>query len=84
MPLSVRLPRRVEQQLAEYCVSHRLSKSEAIKQALERLLDPKGRKRSPYELGKAFFDQHRGTPATEDIAHNTNRLLREHFRGRRK
>jgi len=84
MPLSVRLPPHVEQKLAEYCVSHRLSKSEAVKRALERLLEPKARKPSPYELGKAFFEQHRGTPATEDIAHNTKRLLREHFRGRRK
>jgi len=84
MPLSVRLPPRVEQQLADYCLSHKISKSEAIKRALERLLEPKGRKRTAYELGKAFFEQHRGTPATEDVAHNTNRLLREHFRGRRK
>jgi Arc/MetJ-type ribon-helix-helix transcriptional regulator len=84
MPLSVRLPRHVEQKLAEYCVSHKVSKSEAVKRALERMLDAKSRKPSPYELGKDFFEQHRGTPATEDIAHNTNRLLREHFRGRRK
>lgn len=84
MPLSVRLPPHVEQQLAEYCVSHKVSKSQAIKQALERLLKAKAAKPSPYELGKDFFEQHRGTPATEDIARNTKRLLREHFRGRRK
>jgi len=84
MPLSVRLPPHVEQQLADYCVSHKLSKSQAIKRALERLLEPKGEKRSPYDLGKAFFESHRGTPATEDIAHNTKRLLREQFRSRRK
>lgn len=84
MPLSVRLPPHVEQQLAEYCVSHRVSKSDAVKRALQRLLAPGAAKRSPYELGKAFFEQHRGTPATEDIARHTKRLLREHFRGRRK
>jgi Arc/MetJ-type ribon-helix-helix transcriptional regulator len=84
MPVSVRLPRHVKQKLAEYCVSHKISKSQAIKQALERLLAAKARNPSPYELGKDFFEQHRGTPATEDKARNTNRLLREHFRGRRK
>jgi Arc/MetJ-type ribon-helix-helix transcriptional regulator len=84
MPHSVRLPQRIEQQLAEYCVSHRVSKSEAIKRALERFLQASAVKPSPYELGKAFFEKHRGTPATDDVAHNTNRLLREHFRGRRR
>ena len=34
MTLTVRLPRRVEQELAEYCVERRITKSEAVKQAL--------------------------------------------------
>jgi hypothetical protein len=38
MTLTVRLPPRVEQDLAEYCVKRRLTKSEAVKQALEELL----------------------------------------------
>jgi hypothetical protein len=38
MTLTVRLPQRVEQELAEYCVKRRLTKSEAVKQALEDLL----------------------------------------------
>ena len=41
MPISVRLPPRVEQKLAEYCVDRKVSKSEAVKRALEQLLDPK-------------------------------------------
>ncbi len=41
MPISVRLPPRVEQKLAEYCVDKNVSKSEAVKRALEQLLDPK-------------------------------------------
>ena len=57
-----------------------MSKSKAIKQTLEA----SAKQPSPYELGRDFFEQHRGTRATEDIAHNTNRLLREHFRGRAK
>src|SRR5258706_166012 len=39
MPISVRLPPRVEQKLAEYCASHKVSRSEAVKQALDRLLE---------------------------------------------
>ena len=39
MPISVRLPPRVEQRLAEYCAHTKLTRSEAIKRALERLLD---------------------------------------------
>lgn len=38
MTLTVRLPDRVEQDLAEYCATHGLSKSEAVKRALEELL----------------------------------------------
>src|SRR5258708_28054008 len=38
MTLTVRLPLRVEQELAEYCVKRRISKSEAVKRALEELL----------------------------------------------
>ena len=84
MPHSVRLPPRVEQQLAEYCASHKLSKSKAIKQALERMLEASAGQPSPYELGREFFEQHRGTRAGENVALNSKRLLREHFRGRAK
>lgn len=38
MTLTVRLPNRVEQDLAEYCATHGVSKSEAVKRALEELL----------------------------------------------
>ena len=38
MTLSVRLPDRVEQDLAQYCIKHRLGKSEAVKLALDKLL----------------------------------------------
>ena len=35
MPISVRLPPRVEQRLAEYCAHTKLTRSEAIKRALD-------------------------------------------------
>ncbi len=38
MTLTVRLPHRVEQELAEYCVKRRLTKSEVVKLALDSLL----------------------------------------------
>jgi Arc/MetJ-type ribon-helix-helix transcriptional regulator len=38
MTLTVRLPDRVEQDLAEYCVKRGISKSQAVKEALEDLL----------------------------------------------
>lgn len=84
MPISVRLPQRVEQQLAEYCISHQVTKSEAVKRALERMLQASSQQPSPYDLGKDFFERHRGTPATTAIARNSKKLLREYFRGRGK
>ena len=38
MTLTVRLPDRVEQDLADYCVKRRITKSAAVKLALEALL----------------------------------------------
>ena len=84
MTVSVRLPPRIEQRLAEYCVSHKVTKSTAIKRALEDMLRSSARRPSPYELGKDFFEQHRGTAPTEDVARNVKRLLRERFRARGK
>lgn len=52
MTTTVRLPLRVEQTLAEYCVAHRKTKSEVIVEALSKLLsdDPPQQKKTPYEL----------------------------------
>lgn len=84
MALSVRLPPRVEQKLADYCVSHRVTKSEAVKRALEQMLATTESDASPYELGKEFFERNLRTKATRDIARHTKRLLIGHFRGKRK
>ncbi len=80
MPLTVRLPPRVEQELKEYCVTRRITKSDAVKEALERLLAESSGQAAPYELGKDGFgadDSSRG-----NIARNTKRLIRERFRGK--
>jgi hypothetical protein len=84
MTLTVRLPDRVEQELAEYCVKHRLSKSGAVKRALEQLLAASVGKPTPYDLGKDLFGPHTDAAPTEDVARNSKRLLRERFRGKRK
>ena len=84
MTLTVRLPERVEQELAEYCTKHHLSKSEAVKLALDKLLTASAGKPSPYDLGKDLFGPHTDAMPTEDTARNSKRLLREHFRGKGK
>lgn len=78
MTLTVRLPQRVEQDLAQYCVERKLSKSDAVKLALEGLLRTPPAL-SPYELGRDLFA---APPETvgEDVARQSKRLLRERFR----
>ena len=82
MPISVRLPPRVEQKLAEYCVSHRVTKSEAVKRALVGMLETGARNLSPYEIGRHIFDRHENVKPTADIARHSKRLLRERLRGK--
>lgn len=84
MPISVRLPPRVEQKLADYCVSNKLTRSEAVKQALERMLEAKAGEASPFDLGREFFEQNLHTRPTREIARHTKRLLKERFRGKRR
>jgi len=83
MTLTVRLPERVEQQLAEYCTKRRISKSDAVKLALEQLLHSTT-EQSPYELGKDLFGPHTDLSPTEDVGRHSKRLLREQFRPRKK
>ena len=78
MTLTVRLPQHVEQDLAEYCVKRRLTKSEAVKRALEALLrGPEtgaGDSRHPYVGG----DKGDGS----DVSGNIKATLRARFRRR--
>jgi len=79
MPISVRLPPRVEQELADYCVAHKVTRSEAVKRALDQLLQSSAGQRSPYDLGKEFFER-KGTPR-RDVGSRSKRLLKERYRG---
>ena len=84
MPVSVRLPPRIEQKLAEYCVSHKVSRSEAVKQALDRLFETGAQKPSPWELGADIFARHERVKPAEDLARHSKRLLRERLLGKTK
>ncbi len=78
MTLTVRLPQRIEQELAEYCTKRRLTKSEAVKKALEELL--RASESDTAGLSHPFM----GCDARQgDVARHTKRLLRERFRGKR-
>lgn len=78
MTLTVRLPDRVEQELAEYCVKRRLSKSEAVKRALEELLraSETGARDSPHP----FIGGDKGDGS--DVSGNIKAALRARFRRR--
>lgn len=61
-----------------------MMKSEAVKLALHKLLAAGPEGPSPYELGKDLFGPHTDAPPGEDVARHSKRLLRAHFRGRRR
>ncbi len=82
MPVSVRLPARVEQKLADYCASHKVTKSEAIKRALEQMLEAAAGEASPFDLGRELFERNLRARPSRDVARHSKRLLIEHFRGK--
>jgi predicted DNA-binding protein len=77
MAISVRLPPGVEQKLADYCTSEKVTKSEAIKRALEQLLDE-----TPVPLSEdPFFRKFIGSDSRPgDVARHSKRLLRQQNR----
>ena len=74
MTLSVRIPVKVEQELVEYCVKHRMTKSEAVKQALEHMLSKTTDKPAMDAYAKKFGGSDK---RTGDVARHTKRLLGE-------
>lgn len=81
MTLTVRLPLKVEQQLAEYCVERKITKSNAVKLALDGLLGQPATA-SPHDLGADLFGAGaEGKRKEVDVARHSKRLLRERFRG---
>lgn len=79
MPISVRLPPRVEQRLADYCTTHKISKSEAVKRALEGLFEDSGPPPDIYKASAKF----RGSDDTPgNVARESKRLLRAYHRNK--
>ena len=74
MPISVRLPPRVEQRLAEYCVSEKVTKSEAVKRALEQLFLER---KVPVASSAAATRFIGSDKRPGDVARHTKRLLRD-------
>ncbi len=76
MTLTVRLPDRLEQQLAEYCAVYRVSRSEAVKRALQDLLKPPAPGQS--RVDHPFIGGDNGDGS--DVSGNIKQRLRERFR----
>ncbi len=75
MTLTVRLPDKLEQELSDYCAAYRVTRSAAVKHALENLLKPAAPGKLVPEHPFVGCDKRPG-----DIARNVKRLLRERFR----
>jgi hypothetical protein len=84
MTLSVRIPPKVEQELAEYCARKGVSKSEAVKDALDQFLSGKSAEKSPYEVMTDLIGPLTDEAPSEDVARHSKRLLRERVRSKRK
>ena len=80
MTLTVRLPPGVEQELAEYCVKRRLTKSEAVKRALAELL--RASETGAQDLRHPFIGGDKGD--SSDVSGNIKAALRARFRRRRR
>jgi len=79
MTISVRLPPRVEQKLADYCVSHKVTKSEAVKLALEGLFAQAPLSPNPYRASARF----RGSDKRPgNVAMKSKAILRAYFRNK--
>ena len=82
MTLTVRLPTRLEAELTRYCAERKLTKSGAVKQALDEFFVQPG-PASPYDLGQDLFGADAKTSeSVEELARHTKRKLRERFRHR--
>ena len=77
MTLTVRLPERVEQELAEYCARKGINRSQAVKEALALMLEGDAREPSAYDLGKDLFGPQTDKLPPDDVALHSKRLLRE-------
>ncbi len=79
MTTTVRLPPRVEQALAEYCVAHRKTKSAVILDSLEKhLAVATEQNKTPYELAMevGFIGCFEGSGETGNYKERVKRAIR--------
>ena len=76
MTLTVRLPGRVEQDLADYCVRRRITKSAAVKRALQELL--RGPRADARASPHPFIGGDKGDGS--DVSGSVRTALRARFR----
>jgi len=74
MSTTIRLPDSTDTKLTEYCKAHGITKSEAVRRALDSFLNTMS-KPTPYELGKDGF----GADKTHsgDIARHSKKALQD-------
>jgi hypothetical protein len=76
MTLSVRIPPRIEQELAAYCVSHDTSRSEVVQRLLENFLVEQARAADAPLPAFVGCDEGSG----DDVSGNIKQTLRARFR----
>ena len=80
MSLSIRLSCETEQQLEQFCLMRKITKSGAVRLALDGLL--RAVQATPHDLGADLFGTSAGSKRMAvDVARHTKRLLRKRFRG---
>jgi hypothetical protein len=80
MTVTVRLPAALEETLATYCAERGITRSEAIKQAVARLVAAERDVPSAYDLGRDLFGPDTDETPIDNVAATSKRLLRERFR----
>ena len=76
MTLTLRLPDRVEQELADYCVKRRITKSTAVKAAIEKML--RASDLGQHDLNHPFIGGDSGDGT--DVSGSVKAALRARFR----
>jgi len=81
MTVTVRLDAETEARLRRLLVEKGGSLSAFVRAAIIEKLEREGKKPTPYELGKHVFGRR---SSREDLAENSERILRERFRAKRR
>jgi hypothetical protein len=78
--INARIPPRIQQKLAEYCVKRGVTRTEAVTRALDHYLDHAADGASPYSLAADLIPAHGAKKLQSD---NVRELARKAFRGPR-